>query len=49
MQVEGHFISGFGDGGERPDKLLELVPGAVGGRQSILRRSPRIPGSASTG
>ncbi len=27
--VEGHFISGFGDGGENPDKLLELVPGAV--------------------
>ena len=27
--VEGHFISGYADGGDAPDKPLELVPGAV--------------------
>ncbi len=34
--VEGHFISGFGDGGENPDKRLELVPGAVGDANRVL-------------
>lgn len=27
--IEGHFISGFADGSDRPDVQLELVPGAV--------------------
>ena len=27
--IEGHFISGYADGGDAPDKQLELVPGAV--------------------
>lgn len=27
--VEGHFISGYGDGGDSPNKPLKLVPGAV--------------------
>lgn len=27
--VEGHLISGYADGGDAPDKQLELVPGAV--------------------
>ena len=40
-QVEGHFISGYADGGDRPDKLLELVPGAVEDAAEVLRRSPR--------
>lgn len=26
-RIEGHFITGFGDGGEKPDKPLELVEG----------------------
>ena len=39
--VEGHFISGYGDGGDRPDKQLELVPGAVEDAVRVLRRSPR--------
>jgi O-acetyl-ADP-ribose deacetylase (regulator of RNase III) len=26
--VEGYFISGYADGGDQPDKALELVPGA---------------------
>jgi uncharacterized protein YwgA len=27
--VEGHLVSGYADGGDAPDKELELVPGAV--------------------
>ena len=40
-EVEGHFISGYGDGGDAPDKHLELVPGAVEDAARVLRRSPR--------
>ncbi len=41
-EVEGHYISGYADGGDRPDKLLELVPGAVEDAAKVLRRSPRV-------
>ena len=27
--IEGHLISGYADGGDAPDKLLNLVPGAI--------------------
>lgn len=27
--VEGHLVSGYADGGDNPDKQLELVPGAI--------------------
>ena len=27
--IEGHMVSGYKDGGDAPDKLLELVPGAL--------------------
>ena len=39
--VEGHFISGYSDGGDAPDRRLELVPSAVGHAARVLRRSPR--------
>lgn len=29
LAVEGHFLSGYADGGDAPDKQLSLVPGAV--------------------
>ena len=38
--VEGHFVTGYADGGDAPDKPLELVPGAVEHAASMLRRSP---------
>ena len=38
-KVEGHFISGYADGGDRPDKMLELVPGAVEDAAEVLHRS----------
>ena len=41
-EVEGHYISGYADGGDGPDKLLELVPGAVEDAAKVLRRSPRV-------
>lgn len=28
-QIEGHYISGYADGGDTPNKRLELVPGAL--------------------
>ncbi len=28
-EIEGYYISGYGAGGDEPDKTLELVPGAV--------------------
>ena len=40
-EVEGHFISGYADGGDKPHKQLELVPGAVEDAAKVLRRSPR--------
>lgn len=27
--IEGHFVSGYADGGDQPEKPLELLPGAV--------------------
>jgi len=39
--VEGHFISGYADGGDRPDKQLNLIPGAVEDATRVLRRSPK--------
>ncbi len=40
-EVEGYFVSGYGDGGDRPDKQLNLVPGAVEDATRVLRRSPK--------
>jgi O-acetyl-ADP-ribose deacetylase (regulator of RNase III) len=38
--IEGHFISGYGDGGDEPDKVLELVPGAVDEATRFLAGHP---------
>ena len=34
--VEGHLVTGYGSGGDEPDKPLELVPGAVADAQRFL-------------
>ena len=34
--VEGHFIAGYLDGGDRPSKPLDLVPGAVDDAKTVL-------------
>jgi O-acetyl-ADP-ribose deacetylase (regulator of RNase III) len=35
--VEGHLLSGYADGGDAPDKQIELVPGAVEDAEEFLR------------
>lgn len=34
--IEGHLISGYADGGDEPEKVLELVPGAVEDAAALL-------------
>jgi O-acetyl-ADP-ribose deacetylase (regulator of RNase III) len=38
--VEGYFISGYEDGGDAPDKQLEIVPGAVKDAEALLKEMP---------
>lgn len=38
--IEGHFISGYSDAGDEPDKQLELVPGAVKDAMGFLADHP---------
>lgn len=38
--VEGYLLSGYGDGGDAPDKPLELVPGAVEDARAFLEKHP---------
>ncbi|MGH1471640.1 MAG: type II toxin-antitoxin system antitoxin DNA ADP-ribosyl glycohydrolase DarG [Cellvibrionaceae bacterium] len=38
--IEGHFISGYADGGDAPDKELKLVPGAVDEAAAFLKQHP---------
>ena len=40
--VEGHFVSGYGDGGDDPSKELELLDGAVELSNEYLNRNPEI-------
>jgi O-acetyl-ADP-ribose deacetylase (regulator of RNase III) len=35
-EVEGHLISGYADGGDAPDKQLQLVPGAAEEAEALL-------------
>jgi O-acetyl-ADP-ribose deacetylase (regulator of RNase III) len=35
--VEGHLLSGYADGGDAPDKRIELVPGAVRDAHAFLK------------
>lgn len=38
--VEGHLLSGYADGGDAPDKPLQLVPGAVDDATQFLQQHP---------
>ena len=38
--IEGHFVSGYADGGDAPDKELKLVPGAVDEAEAFLKQHP---------
>ncbi len=39
--VEGHLLSGYADGGDRPDKELRLVPGAYDDASKFLQEHPQ--------
>ena len=39
--IEGHFLTGYADGGDAPNKQLEIVPGAVEDALVVLSRSPK--------
>jgi O-acetyl-ADP-ribose deacetylase (regulator of RNase III) len=39
-RIEGHLVSGYADGGDAPDKRLELVPGAVDEAAAFLGAHP---------
>jgi O-acetyl-ADP-ribose deacetylase (regulator of RNase III) len=36
--IDGHFLTGYGDGGDQPDKPLELVPGTLQDAMAILEQ-----------
>ncbi|MYB77182.1 MAG: macro domain-containing protein [Chloroflexi bacterium] len=38
--IEGHLISGYADGGDAPNKELELVPGAINDARAFLKDHP---------
>lgn len=38
--VEGHYVSGYGDGGDAPGKTLQVVPGAVASARTALEAHP---------
>lgn len=38
--VEGHLVSGYADGGDNPQKRLDLVPGAVKDARAFLEQCP---------
>lgn len=35
-KIEGHFVAGYQDGGDRPDKKLNIVPGAIPEAEAAL-------------
>ena len=39
-EIEGYYITGYGDGGDEPYKQLELVPGAVADAEQFLEGHP---------
>jgi O-acetyl-ADP-ribose deacetylase (regulator of RNase III) len=39
-RIEGHYVSGYADGGDAPDKRLELVPGAIEDASDFLEQHP---------
>jgi O-acetyl-ADP-ribose deacetylase (regulator of RNase III) len=38
--IEGYYVSGYGDGGDAPQKLLQLVPGAIADAKTFLAAHP---------
>jgi len=38
--VEGHLLSGYADGGDKPDKQIQIVPGAENDAKAFLAQKP---------
>lgn len=38
--IEGHFVSGYADGGDAPEKELQLMPGAINEADVFLNKHP---------
>jgi len=38
--IEGHYVCGYADGGDKPDKQLQLVPGAIEDAVRFLEQYP---------
>jgi O-acetyl-ADP-ribose deacetylase (regulator of RNase III) len=45
-EIEGYFVSGYADGGDAPDKELELVPGAAEDADELLALAQHTETSA---
>jgi hypothetical protein len=43
-EIDGYYVSGYGSGGDEPDKVLELVPGAVADARKTLADRPETQG-----
>jgi hypothetical protein len=39
--IEGHFVAGYQDGGDQPDKELSIVPGAIAEAETALGYEPQ--------
>jgi len=39
--IDGYFVSGYGVGGDQPDKVIELVPGAIEDARRVLAERPK--------
>lgn len=40
-RVEGHFVAGYQDGGDQPEKELTIVPGAIADAEAALEHEPQ--------
>jgi O-acetyl-ADP-ribose deacetylase (regulator of RNase III) len=40
-KIEGYYVSGYGAGGDAPEKSLELMPGAIDNARAILKKKPQ--------
>ncbi|WP_323866571.1 hypothetical protein [Xenorhabdus szentirmaii] len=39
--IEGHYISGYSDGGDAPDKVFQLIPGSIEEANAFLEKHPK--------
>ena len=39
--IEGHFVAGYRDGGDQPDKELSIVPGAIADAEAAMAHEPQ--------